>query len=201
MEPIKTNLGGLNLGTWLGRNQALGVVAGRCSAGVAECLTEIKEGKFYLATDDNWESFCTNRLGISRATADRIIRQYKQLGEGYSKLNSFVRIKPSEYRLIAAAVTEEGLSYNGETIPMEPGNTPQLERAVEALRGEVTPETSPADPAGQAFAKAEKAVETALAEFSRLQAMNLDDEGRLRLLIAVEAARDSLDQIRQSTAL
>jgi len=31
--------------------------------------------------------------------------------------------------------------------------------------------------------------------------MNLDDEGRLRLLIAVEAARDSLGQIRQSTAL
>jgi len=201
MEPIKTNLGGFNLGTWLGRNQALGMMAGRCAAGFAECLIEIKEGKHYLATDDTWESFCTNRLGISRATADRIIRQYRQLGEGYSKLNSFVKIKPSEYRHIAAAVTEEGVSYNGEIIPMEPGNTPQLARAVEALCGDLTPNAPPADPAGQAFAKAEKAVETALAEFHRLQAMNLDDEGRLRLLIAVEAARDSLEQIRQSTAL
>jgi hypothetical protein len=200
MEPIKTNLGGFNLGTWLGRNQALGLMAGRCSAGFAECLIEIKDGKLYLATDDTWEAFCVNRLGMSRATADRIIRQYKQLGAGYAKLNSFVRIKPSEYRLIAAAVTEEGLLYNSETIPMEPGNTPQIARAVEALRGELTPEP-PADTPEQAFLKAEKAVQAALAEFSRLQTMNLDDEGRLRLLIAVETARDSLERIRVSTAL
>src|SRR5580704_10942334 len=99
MEPIDTVIGGLNLGTWLGRNQALGVMAGRCSAGFAECLTEIKEGRLYLATDATWEAFCVNRLGMSRASADRIVRQYKQLGTGYSKLNSFVRIKPSEYRL------------------------------------------------------------------------------------------------------
>jgi len=201
MEPIKTNFGGFDLGTWLGRNQAFGVVAGRCSAAFAESLIEIKDAKLYLATDDTWEGFCVNRIGISRATADRIIRQYKQLGAGYSKLNSYVKIKPSEYRLIAAAVTEDGLSYNGETIPIEPGNTPQLARAVEALRGESAPEPPPADPIEQAFAKAEKALQTVIAEFSRLQAMNLDEEGRLRLVIAVEGGRDSLEQIRLSTAL
>jgi len=31
--------------------------------------------------------------------------------------------------------------------------------------------------------------------------MNLDEEGRLRLVIAVEGGRDSLEQIRLSTAL
>jgi hypothetical protein len=201
MGPINTTLGGFNLGTWLGRNQALGMMAGRCSAGFAECIIEIKDGKLYLATDDTWEAFCANRLGISRATADRMIRQYKQLGAGYSKLNSFVRIKPSEYRLIAAAVTEDSLTYNGETIPLEPGNSPQIARAVEALRGEIVPEPPPAVTPDQSFAKAEKAVETALAEFSRLQTMDLDEEGRLRLLIAVETARDSLDKIRLSTTL
>jgi len=198
MEPIKTNFGGLDLGTWLGRNQAFGVVAGRCSTAFAECLIEIKDRKL---TDDTWEGFCVNRIGISRATADRIIRQYKQLGAGYSKLNSYVKIKPAEYRLIAAAVTEDGLSYNGETIPIEPGNTPQLARAVEALRGESAPEPPPADLTEQAFAKAEKALQTVIAEFSRLQTMNLDEEGRLRLVIAVESGRDSLEQIRLSTAL
>ena len=199
MEPIKTIFGGLDLGTWLGRSQAVGVVAGRCSAAFAECLTEIKDRQLYLATDGTWEDFCVNRIGISRATADRIVRLYKELGAGYSKLNSFVKIKPSEYRLIAAAVTEEGLSYGGETIPLEPENAPKLASAVEALRAESAPEP-PADPKEQAFAKAEKAIQTAIAELTRLQGMHLDDEGRLRMLIAVESGRDSLERIRMSTA-
>jgi hypothetical protein len=207
MDTIKVTSDGFDLGTWLGRNQAFTLMAGRCSAALAECLLEIKETKRYVAVEDTWEGFCANRLGISRATADRIIRQYKQLGEGYSKLNSFVKIKPAEYRLIAAAVTEEGLSYDGQTIPIEPGNTPQLARAVDALRGELIPDTSackrepPADPAEQAFSKAGKSLETAIAEFTRLQGLNLDQEGRLRLLIAVESGRDRLDRIRLSTTL
>src|SRR5437868_3723588 len=186
MDTIKTITGGLDLGTWLGRHQAFGLVAGRCSAAFAESLLEIKERKLYLATDENWEDFCANRLGISRATADRVLRQHKQLGEGYDKLNSFVKIKPSEYRLIAAAVSEDGLSYAGETIPMEPENAPALARAVEALRAEAVAPEPPPDPVGQAFAKAEKAVQTALAEFTRLQAMQLDEESRQRLVLAVE---------------
>src|ERR1017187_4311656 len=109
MEAIQTTVGGFDLGTWLGRNQAFTLMAGRCSAALAECLIEIKDSKRYLAVEDTWEGFCVNRLGISRATADRIIRQYKDPGAGYSKLNSFVKIKPAEYRLIAAAVTEDGL--------------------------------------------------------------------------------------------
>ena len=94
----------------MGRNQAFGFVAGRCSAAFAECLIEIKQHKLYLAMDDTWDTFCENHLGMSRATADRIIRQCRQLGAGYSKLNSYVKIKPSEFRLIADKVTEDGLS-------------------------------------------------------------------------------------------
>jgi len=196
MDTIKTIAGGLDLGTWLGRNQAFGLLAGRCSAAFAESLIEIKERKLYLATDDNWEEFCANRLGISRATADRVLRQHMQLGAGYDKLNSFVKIKPSEYRLIAAAVTDDGLAYNGETIPMEPENAPALARAVEALRAQSAAPEPPPDPVAQAFAKAEKAVQTALAEFTRLQAMPLDEESRERLALAVESSRTHLDHIR-----
>ena len=199
MKPIKTILDGLDLGSWLGRSQAFGLIAGRCSAGLAECLQKIKEEKLYLATDDTWEAFCV-RIGISRATADRLIRQYKELGGGYQKLSCFVRINPAEYRLIASSVTDEGLSYGGETIPMDPENAPRLAHAVEALRAEAAPEL-PADPAEQAFVKAEKAIQTAIAELTRLQGMNLDDEARLRMLIAVESGRDSLERIRMSTAL
>ena len=104
VEQTKTEGNGFDVGTWLGRFQALSLVAGRCSAAVAECLIGIKEDGRYLAQAKTWDGFCAASLGISRATADRLIRQYKQLGANYSKLNSFVRIKPSEFRLIASSV-------------------------------------------------------------------------------------------------
>jgi hypothetical protein len=189
------------LGTRLGREQACCVIAQRCTAAVAESLNDIKEKKLYLAVENTWEAFCSNRLGISRAFADKIIRQLRDLGPDYFKLNSFARITPAEYRRIAFAVTGDGLTHNGETIPLESDYAPKIVETVNALRSEMTPETPPLDPADQAFAKAEKSLQTALAEFQRLQEMHLDEEGRLKLLIAVEAGRDGLERIRASTDL
>lgn len=201
LEQTDKTAAGFDLGTCLGRFQAFNLMAGRSSAALAECLIDIKESGGYLAQAGTWEEFCAASLGISRPTADRIIRQYKQLGPGYSKLNSFVRIRPSEYRLIAAAVTEDGLSYDGELIPLNSGNAPKLAHAVEALCRESVPEPAPADPVEQSFDKAEKSLQAAIAEFRRLQELDLDQDGRLRLLIAVESGRDDLDRIRLSTAL
>ena len=116
-------------------------------------------------------------------------------------MNSFKRISPADYRRIAFAVSDEGITYHGETIPLESEHAPQVVAAVDALRSELTPEAPPADPAVQAFAKAEKSLRAALAEFERLQGMKLDDEGRLKLVIAVEAGRDQLERIRMSTSL
>jgi hypothetical protein len=200
-ETFKTPAAGFDLGTWLGRNQAFSLVAGRCSTALAECLLEIKENKRYLALEDTWEAFCEHRLGMSRATADRIVRQYRQMGAGFAKLNSFVRIKPSEYRLIAEAVTEDGLLFDGEIIPLDVEHTPQLAQALQALHRENTPEPAPADSAAQSFAKAERLLEATLAEFERLQAMDLDEDGRLHLVIALEGGRDHLDRLRDATIL
>jgi hypothetical protein len=204
VDPIKSPAGGFDLGTWLGRNQAFALMVGRCSTGFAECLLEIKENRRYLALEDTWEDFCANRLAISRATADRIIRQYRQLGATFSKLSSFVRIKPSEYNLIAAAVTHDGLSFNGEVIPLEAQNTTRLAEAVGILCHQAVPQPSAPQPsaedlAGHAFAKAEKSLQTAFTELERLRAMNLDPDGRLRLLIAVEGGLANLTRIREAT--
>ena len=202
MEQIKTfDEAIFNLGTRLWRRQAFGLIAQRCSAADAECLSEIKDQKLYLAVEDTWDEFCPNRLGISRALADKIVRQLRDLGPDYFKLNSFAKISPTEYRRMAFAVTGEGLTHNGETIPLEPDYAPKLLEAVDALRSELAPALSPADPADQAFAKAEKSLHAALAEFHRLQGMNLDDDARLKLLIAVETGRDELERIRTSTEL
>jgi hypothetical protein len=190
-----------DVGTWVGRKQAFALVAGRCLAADAEILFEIREKKLFRTMEQTWEDFCLKRLGVGRSYADRVIRQFKELGPNFSKLSSFTRIKPAEYRLIAGAVTEDGLSYGGEVIALESENGPKLAEAVIALRNDCIPETDPVDPAEQAFAKAEKAVKSAIAEFQRLQAMQLDDDGRLKLVVALESCRNQLDLIHTSTGL
>src|SRR5215468_6229039 len=104
MEETKDLESVLNLGTWLGRKQALGLIAGRCTVAEIECLAHVYENKLYLAIDPTWEDYC-KRLGLSRRTAERLVRQYKQQGPDVARLNAFTRIKPSEYRLFAAIVS------------------------------------------------------------------------------------------------
>jgi hypothetical protein len=198
MEQTSTIDEAFDVGTWVGRKQAFALVAGRCSAADAEILFEIRERKLFRTIEQTWEEFCAKRLGMTRGYVDRIIRQFKELGPNFSKLSCFTRIKPAEYRLIAGAITEDGLAYGGEVIALEPENAPKLAEAVEALRRDCTPETAPVDPAEQAFAKAGKAMQTAIAEFQRLQAMNLDIHGKSSLLAALENGCRQLDLIHMS---
>jgi hypothetical protein len=197
MEQIVTNDDAYDVGTWVGRRQAFALVAGRCSAADAEILFEIREKKSFRTIEPTWGEFCSKRLGLSRSYVDRVIRQTRELGPNYSRLNSFARIKPAEYQRIAPAMTDDGLSYGGEVIALEPENAPKLAAAVDALRRESTPEILPADPAEQAFAKAGRAMQSALAEVQRLQGMKLDREGRSKLLLTIETWRDQLDRIRK----
>jgi hypothetical protein len=113
-----------DVGAWVGRRQAFALVAGRCSAADAEILFEIREKKLFRTIEPAWEEFCVKRLGLTRSYVDRIIRQFKELGPNYCKLSSFTRIKPAEYRLISAAVSDDGLAYGGEVIALEPENAP-----------------------------------------------------------------------------
>jgi len=87
----------------VGRRQAFALVAGRCSAADAEILFEIREKKLFRAMEATWEDFCSKRIGVTRSYVDRIIRQYRELGAAFCKLNSFARIKAAEYRVIVGA--------------------------------------------------------------------------------------------------
>ena len=200
-EELKTDNPSFDLGTWLGRRQAFSLIASRCSVADIECLAEIREKKLYRPLGITWERFCIDCLGVTDRWADTLIRRLKSLGPDFFKLNNFTRVKPADYLRISGAVTGEGLSYGGEIIPLEAAHATELMQAVEALCRESAPEPAPVDPSERAFAKAEKSLEAALAEFERLQAMNLDEDGRLRLAVAVEEGRDHLDRIRLSTAL
>jgi hypothetical protein len=201
MNELTTDKPSFNLGTWLGRRQAFRLVASRCTVADIECVREIFENKLYRSMGMTCEQFCTECLGITRVWADTLIRRLKQLGPDFFKLNNFTRINPADYLRIADAVTGDGLAYGGEIIPLEAEHAAELAHAVEALRSERTPEPDTVDSSERAFTKAEKALQSALAAFERLQAMNLDEDGRLRLVLAVETGRDHLDRIRQTTTL
>jgi hypothetical protein len=199
MEQMGTPEDVFDLGTWVGRRQAFALVTGRCSAADAEILFEIRDKKLFRSMENTWEDFCCKRLGMARSYADRLIRQFQQLGPNFCKLNSFTRIRPADYRLIAPALTDDGLSYDGEVIPLEPGNAPKLVQAVEALRRDSAVEETPRDVANQSLAKVDRTLRSAVADLRRLQAMELDDEHRMELLIIVVSCCDELNQIRLST--
>src|ERR1035437_8428506 len=122
-----------DLGAWLGRKQAFTLIAGRCSAATVVCLRKIREGKRYRALGLNWDEFCRQRAGVSRAFADKVIQQLETLGPDYYELSAVTRITPDAFRHIAEAVTDEGLSYAGEAIEIIPENAPRLARAIEIL--------------------------------------------------------------------
>ena len=184
------------LGTWLGRKQALGLIAGRCTVAELECLIEVYEKKLYLSLEDSWEDYCRKRLGIGRRTADRLIRTYREQGPLLAKLNCFTRIQPREYRLFSAMLTEDGLVFDGDVIPLEPGNAPRLAEAVDAVRHEAAAAVPPPDPAMRALARAKRSLESALEQLSRLRSMQLEHSLRVEFTLAVAEGRDVLTSLQ-----
>src|ERR1041385_2804274 len=123
----------LELGSWLGRRQAFGMVANRCSAGDAECLKTLRDRGEYRRLGMNWEQFCQQKAGISRRHADRLISHLEEFGSNYFRLSELIEISEDTYRLIAGSVSDEGLAHNGEKIPLIPERRRQVQAAVEAI--------------------------------------------------------------------
>jgi hypothetical protein len=186
-----------DLGAWLGRKQAFTLIAGRCSAATVVCLRKIREGKRYRALGLTWEEFCRQRAGVSRAWADKVIQQLDQLGPAWFELSSVTRITPDQFRQIADAVTDEGLSYAGDTIEIIPENAPMLAQAIEILTSPPADEFAP-EPPDRTLARAERSMRSALADLERLAAMRLDTADQEKLSFTLSAARDTLERISLS---
>jgi len=187
----------LDLGTWLGRKQAFGLMAGKCSAADAECLRNIRDNKLYRSLHINWKQFCREHLGITRPVVDKLIRQLEEFGPAFFQLAGVMRITADEYRLIAASVTEDGVLCEGERIPIAVENGPRLTRAVDALRSHAAlpaPEHA-MDDMEHAMVRAEKLLRIAVDELAKIHASKLDTFGRARLQRAGGSARDRLDRI------
>ena len=121
------------LGTWIGRRQAFGLMASRSTAADIECLKTIRERRLYKPKATTWAEFCERHVGFTRAHVDRLIQQIEEFGPNYFHISQMMRISPESYRAIARAVREDGIEFGGEMIPIHPAHSQRIVNAVQGL--------------------------------------------------------------------
>jgi len=123
----------IEIGQWMGRREAFGLMAGRCSAADVEILRRIKDDQLYASLDCTWGEFCTGRLHMPRRTVDREIGYLRDFGPAFFTVRQLTRINVRDYRAISAHITEEGVNVDGNTIRLLPENNAPVAAAVEEL--------------------------------------------------------------------
>jgi hypothetical protein len=138
----------LNLGQWLGRREAFGAVAGRCSAAEVECVRRIRNERLYRGHARTWREFCAKHLGASRVSVEANIRLFDELGPAYFHVAQLAYLTPAEYREIAPRIAADGLHAGGEAIPLVPENRDRIAAVIGELRAKGKPAPRPPKPAG-----------------------------------------------------
>jgi hypothetical protein len=164
------------LGQWIGRKQAFGLIAARAAAADVECLRSIREKKLFRAKEVDWPEFCQQYVGVTRSYADRLIRHLEEFGPNYFNLSQIVRISPEDYRQIAPAVSDEGIAFGEVKIAISPENSQKLVEAVSELRAAI-----PAKEPETGVAAARRRLETGIAALNDVLKSGLTDEERHEL--------------------
>jgi hypothetical protein len=182
----------LGVGKALGRREAFGLVAGRCSAADAACLRQIRTSKEYLAVEPTWNDFCSKRLNMGKTTVDRIIALLDEFGPTYFELAQLTRISPETYRSIAPSIDEEGVHLQGGAIEIVSENAARLSAAVAELRKAALPAAvSTAD----RLHSLDKRCRHVVGEFTQLAESGPGEEERGTLLTTLGEVQASLAQI------
>jgi hypothetical protein len=186
-----------DLGTWLGRKQAFAAMAGRCSAADAECLRTIRQKKLYRARGVTWQQFCTQYAGVSRSLADELIRHLEEFGPAYFHLAGVAKITPQAFRLIASAVSEDGVQCGDEKIPFTPENSARIAVAVEELRTRAgaQPKGEASEGYARSLAHAKRTLEEAVMGVERVSAFKMNLLERQALRVVLEAAMGKLQRL------
>src|SRR2546430_8454359 len=124
-------------GILTGREQAFATIAHQCRYAQAVCLRDVHQTRAYEHFGLSWEEFCTQEAGVSRVTAESIIRRLNEFGEAYFRLAAITRISGDSFRQIAGRVTPETIDLGGEQIPLTPENTQKIRAGVQRLRDEL----------------------------------------------------------------
>lgn len=122
------------LGSMVGRHEALGAIASRCSAADAATIRRIRDSELWRGEVQTWNEFCETRLRISRSHANRLIHLLEEFGDPYFTISQATRISPETYRAIAPAIRDNALHVDGEAIALTEENAPRIAAAVDALR-------------------------------------------------------------------
>ena len=125
----------IDLGSWVGRQQAFAILAGNCSAARAQCLKQVRDSKILDDLGFTWEEFCKDYAGISRPHADSLIRQHAEFGDAYFRLSEIAHVSPGAYRQIAAHVDADTIEIDGEKLALTPANAGRIRAAIQSLRG------------------------------------------------------------------
>jgi hypothetical protein len=167
-EVVLNNPEALEVAKLVGARQALGFVAGRCSAAHAEMLSKLHDEKKYLSVSESWEAFCQDHLHISRRHADRTIRLFKEFGPSYFELSQVARISPREFRAIATHVDNRNIHINGEAIALIEANSEKVAAAISELREKTSPERG-AESDAKRLAEIERRCERLSQDLGRLR--------------------------------
>jgi len=133
------------LGNLVGRHQALGLIASRCSAADAATLRHIRDQELWRGEAKTWNEFCETRLKMTRTHANRLIKLLEEFGPAYFQISHATRVSTDDYRkAIAPAVRDNTLHVNGETIALIEENDPRIAAAVHELRQTVVVKAIPA---------------------------------------------------------
>jgi hypothetical protein len=185
----------------VGRQEAFGVIASRSSAAWAESLKRLKEGKAYRFFNMTWEEFCPRHLNISRDTADRTIRDYKEFGEVYFSLCEVARISRDTFRAIEGSVTGDGqLDLDGELVPITKANSDRIREYLDSIQTELAQTKQEADSRRIKLDKAEASARNAREEAEALKKPKfVVDDGHHEQMLRIEADgfRPMMGQLRQ----
>lgn len=121
----------VDLGSWIGLQQAFAIVSGSCSAARAQCLRQVRDSKMLDDLGLTWDEFCKDYAGVSR--------QHAEFGDAYFRLSEIARVSSRTYRQIAAHVDGETIDIDGEKLALTPANAVRIRAAIQSLRNRARP--------------------------------------------------------------
>jgi len=188
MEPTRDLV---DVGAWIGRQQAFAVIANKCSAAQALSLKQVKETRLFEQLGLNWDEFCRDHAGISRTNADTLIRQLDEFGEAYFRLSEIARISPETFRHIADQVDDQGIEIDGEKLALIPDNAPRIRTAIRTLRAQLRQARAAQVQSNPGVTQFQIRLDALLEEVSRLIAplMSEQDRSALRGLAAYAVSK------------
>jgi hypothetical protein len=172
----------------MGRREAFGIVAGRCSAAEVESLRQIRDGKTYRELDCTWSDFCTRYLHVSRRSVDRAIGYLDEFGPAFFHVSMLAHISPKDYRSIAPHVTDRGVEIDDNVVALLTENSDRVSAAVAELLKRI--ECDDSTPSAPQFEQVLKRCQTT-AEMVEALPSPLDRVQKIELAAAVNSIRDA----------